>query len=67
MQAIAISTDTQDITSPCGACRQVLIEFSEDIDVIMANIEGQYEIYKISKLLPLAFSPNKLEEERLNE
>lgn len=66
-QAIAISTDTQNITSPCGACRQVLIEFGENIDVIMANIEGQYEIYKISKLLPLAFSPNKLEEERLNE
>lgn len=66
-KAIAISTDTQDITSPCGACRQVLIEFSEDIDVIMANVEGQYEVYKIPKLLPLAFSPNKLEEERINE
>ena len=34
-QAIAISTDTQEITSPCGACRQVLIEFGENIDVIM--------------------------------
>ena len=66
-QAIAISTDTQEITSPCGACRQVLIEFGENIDVIMANVKGQYEVYKISNLLPLAFSPNKLEEERLNE
>ncbi len=66
-RAIAISTDTQDITSPCGACRQVLREFGENIDVIMANVVGQYEVYKVSELLPLAFGPNKLEEERFNE
>ena len=64
-KAIAISTDTQEITSPCGACRQVLIEFGEDIEVILANVSGEYQVYTSSELLPLAFSPIKLEEERL--
>ncbi|KJS22928.1 MAG: cytidine deaminase [Clostridiaceae bacterium BRH_c20a] len=63
-KAIAISTDTEEITSPCGPCRQVFIEFGEDIDVILANVSGEYKIYKAKELLPLAFSPAKLEEER---
>ncbi|MGI6224626.1 MAG: cytidine deaminase [Peptococcales bacterium] len=63
-KAIAISTDTETLTSPCGACRQVLIEFGENIEVIMANVHGDYQIYKAKDLLPLAFSPVKLEEER---
>lgn len=63
-KAMAIVTDTEDVTSPCGACRQVLLEFGEDIDVIMANVHGQHKIYKVRDLLPLAFSPAKLEEER---
>jgi len=65
IKAIAVSTDTEDITSPCGACRQVLMEFGEDIEVIMANVHGKYKIYKIKDLLPLAFSPAKLKEERM--
>lgn len=63
-KAIAISTDTEETTFPCGSCRQVLIEFGDDIDVIMANVHGDYKIYKSQDLLPLAFSPAKLEEER---
>ncbi|MDK2822687.1 MAG: cytidine deaminase [Clostridia bacterium] len=65
-KAIAISTDTEEITSPCGPCRQVLLEFGEDIEVIMANVHGDYKICKVKDLLPLAFSPAKLEEERLS-
>jgi len=63
-KAIAVSTDTEEITSPCGACRQVLMEFDTDMDVIMANVHGQYQVYKAKELLPLAFTPKKLEEER---
>ena len=64
-RAVAISTDTKDITSPCGSCRQALIEFGDDIDIIMANVDGEYKVCKLKELLPLAFSPAKLEEERL--
>jgi cytidine deaminase len=63
-KAIAISTDTEEVTSPCGACRQVLIEFGAEIDVIMANVHGKYKVYRSKELLPLAFNPTKLEEER---
>lgn len=63
-KAIAVSTDTEKFTSPCGACRQVIMEFGDEIDVIMANVHGQYQVYKAKELLPLAFSPAKLEEER---
>jgi len=64
-KAIAISTDTEEITSPCGSCRQALLEFGKDIDVIMANAHGDYKVCKVKDLLPLAFSSAKLEEERL--
>ncbi|NLW24103.1 MAG: cytidine deaminase [Clostridia bacterium] len=64
-QALAVSTDTEEITSPCGACRQVLIEFGEDIEIIMANVYGDYQVFTVGELLPLAFNPEKLKEERL--
>jgi len=53
--AIAVVSDSQEITPPCGACRQVLFEFSEDMDVIMANKGGEYEIMKLKDLMPKGF------------
>ncbi len=53
--AIAVVSDSQEITPPCGACRQVLFEFSEDMDVIMANKDGKYEIMKLKDLMPKGF------------
>ena len=56
-KAIAVVIDSgDDLAIPCGACRQVIYEFGKDIDVIMANASGKYEINKISELLPKAFS-----------
>ncbi len=54
-KAIAIVADTPTPVKPCGACRQVLSEFG-DMDVIMANLKGEYSIKKLSELLPEAFS-----------
>jgi len=50
-RAIAVVTD--NAASPCGACRQVLSEFSRDMEVIIAQdgCEG-YEILSLSDLLP---------------
>ena len=53
--AIAIASDSSEKTVPCGACRQVLYEFSEDMDVIMANRNGDYETVKLKDLLPKGF------------
>ena len=40
-EAIAIVGNTKEPISPCGICRQSLIEFGEDILVIMANVKGE--------------------------
>lgn len=53
--AIAIVCGTDNYCSPCGACRQVITEFGDDIKVIMANVKGEYEVVSIQQLLPHTF------------
>jgi cytidine deaminase len=57
-KAIAIYSPNQDNCTPCGACRQVLHEFSENDDEfdIIVKIGDQLKIYKLSELLPEGFS-----------
>ena len=58
VKAIAIYSPNQDNCTPCGACRQVLYEFSNKIlglDVIV-KIGEDLKIYKLSELLPEGFS-----------
>ena len=51
MKAIAIVYDEEDFASPCGICRQFIYEFGAEIEIIMAKLNGEYKIKKISKLL----------------
>ena len=59
-KSIFIASDSEKITSPCGACRQVLWELAGDIDVIMINRNGEYQQTKMSALLPLGFDKSYL-------
>ena len=59
-KAIAISGDTKEFVSPCGACRQVISDICGEIDVIMANSKGEYVVRKTSELLPFAFGDKDL-------
>ena len=59
-EAIAVIGDTDKPCSPCGACRQVISEFGEDIPLIMANLKGDVKIKKIRELLPEAFGKKDL-------
>ena len=52
---IVVVTDSEPPSSPCGACRQVIFEFGDDIEVIMANLKGDVKIEKIDKLLKDGF------------
>ena len=57
----AIAVVTEKGVPPCGACRQVLMEFEEDIQVIVADEAGVYRVFSLQELLPEAFTPQHLE------
>lgn len=52
---IAIAADTDTLTPPCGACRQILWEFCGDIEVILVNLEGRTETFRLKDLFPRPF------------
>ena len=52
---IAVVADTEDLTPPCGVCRQIIWEFGGDIPVTMANLKGKTETVQMKDLLPRAF------------
>jgi cytidine deaminase len=56
--AIAVYVDSDEVFPPCGACRQVIYEFSPNIPVIYGNRKG-YTKTTIQELLPGAFSLSK--------
>ena len=57
-EAIAVVTETG--VTPCGACRQVLREFGEDLRVIVADASGRYRVFSLRELLPDAVAPENL-------
>jgi len=52
---MVVVTDTPEPATPCGACRQALYEFSPDLWLVTANLQGQQRVYRLSELLPDAF------------
>jgi len=52
---VAVAADTQTLTPPCGACRQILWEFCGDIEVILVNLEGRTESFRLKDLYPRPF------------
>jgi len=54
--AIVVVGDSSSPISPCGICRQSLVEFGEHILVIMANLQGEAVMASVGELLPSAFT-----------
>ena len=52
---IAVVADTEELTPPCGVCRQIIWEFGGDIPVILSNLKGKIEVVQMKELLPRAF------------
>jgi cytidine deaminase len=52
---IVVVADTEPLTAPCGACRQVLWDFCGDIELVMANLDGQSKLVKLNTLFPEPF------------
>ncbi len=69
VEAIAIAAwhngqFTHDVITPCGACRQVLLEaenrFHSPVKVLMYSEEGIFVVQAIKDLLPLSFGDEML-------
>ena len=58
--AIAVVTDVDRLTPPCGACRQIIWEFCGDVPVLLGNLKGEVEQETSGKLLPRAFDASFL-------
>lgn len=52
---IAVVADTEELTPPCGVCRQIIWEFGGNIPVTLANLNGKRETVEMKELLPRAF------------
>ena len=60
----AVAVVTRDGGSPCGVCRQLLFEFSPQMTVIMADLEGAVrQRVTLADLLPLGFGPTNLQDD----
>lgn len=58
---LCIIADTERITSPCGACRQVLSElYNEDAPIYLCNLKGDFLKTNIKELLPFSFNGEDL-------
>jgi len=53
---IAIFAEGKGYAMPCGSCRQVMAEFSPDMEVLCAKAGGSYVSYPLSRLMPYTFN-----------
>ena len=56
----AIAVVTENGASPCGSCRQVMMEFAPDMAVIIADTQGRARFTTVRDLLPDGFTPEHL-------
>lgn len=58
---LAVIAGTDDVISPCGACRQVIAELGgKSLTVLLANLKGKIEKTDSMHLLPFAFSADDM-------
>lgn len=59
-ESIAVIADTEGPVSPCGSCRQVLLEHcSEQMQVVLTNLNGDMRVTTVGELLPYGFKLKK--------
>jgi cytidine deaminase len=57
---VAVAADTEQLTPPCGACRQILWEFCGDVEIVLGNPGGKVETFRLKELFPRAFDASFL-------
>ena len=59
-RSIAIASDDDELLTPCGACRQVLSEFSPTMEVILTTVDGHVRVTSLDRLFPMPADLKKL-------
>ncbi|HVB31418.1 MAG TPA: cytidine deaminase [Gemmatimonadaceae bacterium] len=62
--AVAIATEAEEPTPPCGVCRQALVEFAPELVVLSVTRGGREARWTLNELLPHAFTPHSLDHSR---
>ena len=57
---VAVAADTDVLTPPCGACRQILWEFCGDVELVLTNLHGKTETFRLKDLFPRPFDASFL-------
>jgi cytidine deaminase len=57
---LAIAICTENAGSPCGACRQVMVEFAGDVPIYLVDAVGNGRDTTLYTLLPDHFGPEHL-------
>jgi cytidine deaminase len=58
--AAAVAADTDVLTPPCGACRQILWEFCGDVELTLLNLQGKTETFRLKDIFPRPFDASFL-------
>lgn len=59
-KAIGISSDLDEVITPCGICRQFIREFGKKIPIFMFKKNGEFIKMYLEDLLPFSFGPEQL-------
>jgi len=59
-RCMAVVAEGQRPVKPCGACLQLLRDYAPDLELILGNLEGQYEQISLTRLLPYPFDSGDL-------
>ncbi len=59
-KTVAVVADTDVLTPPCGACRQILWEFCGDANLVLENLHGKRETMTIKQIFPRPFDASFL-------
>ena len=53
--AIAVAADCRPPARPCGLCLDTMAEFADELEIVLVNLQGERERYRLSELLPHPF------------
>lgn len=59
-RVLAIASSADEPTPPCGMCRQALIEFSPELEIVSVTRTGKEARWRLADILPHAFTPQSL-------